>query len=206
MLSGCVQTGKVQESGGNPKRGGLPREIDWDRIKETYPMEKYLMNKNLRFLFVVILLAGILLAAGSKAVWATPASDQPKAAAAKAAGAPVAVAPVGSVLAPNCDGVNIKAQEQKSVCGVALVTGLSDADVFATLNGMPDGFLSQAVTLLFKQGSAQICFAAPNGGTIFFMASSTFDWLAIPTDLNNGFACSTVASNGDYALGKTPAP
>lgn len=164
------------------------------------------MKKSLRFLFVMLLLAGIIIVAGSKTVWATPAARQSESAPVKANGAPVGVA-AGSVRAPNCDGVTVLDLEQKSVCGIAILTGTAKGtDVFAALNGMPDGFLSQAVTLYFKSGSVEICFAAPTGGTIFFMPSGTFDWAAVPTYFNDGLACATVFENGDYALGFTPTP
>jgi hypothetical protein len=164
------------------------------------------MKKSLRILLVLVVLSGIIFAAGSRAAWATPAARQPEAAAAKDNGAAPA-APIGSVQAPNCDGVRVLDLQEKSICGVALLTGqTTGTDVFGALNGMPGGFLSQAVTLYFTSGSLQICFAAPEGGTIFFQPSGTYDWGWVPTDLNNGFACATVSQNGDYALGPTPTP
>jgi len=167
------------------------------------------MNKTFRILLVLVLLAGIILAAGSKAAWATPAAKQAESASPKANSAlPTFIPPVGSVRPPDCrDATHVKQDNIKNICGVVLITGLSNADVFAFLNPIPEGFYSQAVTLYFTSGSVQICFAAPDGGTIFFRASGTTDvWVTVPTNVLDGFACAIVSANGEYALGPIPAP
>ena len=166
-----------------------------------------MMNKTFRILLVVILLAWIIVIAGSKSAWATPAAKQPEAAPASVNGAPAAAAPIGSVRALNCDGIRVLDEQIESVCGVAILTGTLGTDVFASLEPIPGGFYSQAVRLFFTSGNVQICFAAPTGGTLFFLPIDvTEPWTIVPTNVVDGFACATVAASGSYALGPVPTP
>jgi hypothetical protein len=163
------------------------------------------MNKNIRILLVVLALIAIVVIAGSKTVWSKPGPNSPVAQTdAVSANAPLSVdANVGSVDPPNCTGsVTISGSESKSMCGEATLTGLGNVDVIATQRGREGDFISKTISLVFTKGSARLCFAAPNGGDIYFKANSSNAWTTFPTTIADGIACAVVSDSGAYCFGK----
>ena len=161
------------------------------------------MNKIIRFVLILALLVGVVVVAGSKTAWASPAPSSPVE---KANPAPVAVsANVGTVNVPGTGkaGVHVvgTADCPISIWGIATLCPLSsNTDVLASLDPRPDGYLSKIVELKFSSGSARLCFASVNGNEVIYFNIDDV-WTRLYTFYMDGQACVDVSSSGQYVLG-----
>lgn len=162
------------------------------------------MSKNMRFVIVLVVLAVIVVLAGSRTAWASKAilGQEPAPAAGNVESGQAASPKIGTVSAQNCeDTVRVLTGETKSLCAIATITGVGDADLFATLSPLESPFATKIINIIFYRGSAQICYAAPEGGVIYFNAVNSADWVPLTTGIDNGIACALISESGNYAFG-----
>ncbi len=162
------------------------------------------MSKNMRFVIVLVVLAVIVVVAGSRTAWASKAifGQQPAPVAGNAESDQAASPKIGTVSAQNCgDSVRVLTGEFKSICAIATITAVGETDLVAILSPDESAFETKLITVFFEMGSAQLCYAAPDGGVVYFRALHTKDWLPLITGVENGIACAFIAEDGDYAFG-----
>jgi hypothetical protein len=160
------------------------------------------MNKTIRVLLIVAVLVGILAVAGSQTVWASPAPVAPAAAAEEVAPAPVAADAFVGTGGGGCQAQVVDNGETKGICGLAKVYSTYGTHVVARVSG---GVLH----LYFSRGSAEVCFAAPRNGVIYWQPVQNHNtWIALTTvrKLVNGkfMACTVTSQSGSYKFVQLP--
>jgi hypothetical protein len=154
------------------------------------------MNKTIRFVLILTVLVGVLAVAGSQTAWASPAPVAPSAAAEKVAPAPVAADAFVGTGVSNCGSQNVGDGQERGVCGLAKIYTTYGSHIIARARG---GIL----TLHVYSGSAEICFAAPRNGVIYYQSLQNHNtWLPLTTvrKLVNGhfMACTVTGQSGRY--------
>lgn len=182
------------------------------------------MNKNIRFILVLIATLTLFVLASNPVAWAHFSSQPTDLATGWQNPQPEWDPDQGSVRPPNCSGLTITASGIYSVCGMAVIDVKfktnEDIELLASIDTVIPVIVGDVTTGSVAIGclvngvsdtgphdhhaDIKICFAAPPKSelVIKFYDETTKTWTPLETTMKDGMACAIVNYSGKYVLVK----